>query len=116
MMNRPEGSVWPALLTRPVAVVDRQEYDVLIADRELLSTAFVRQRIWTILAIFTLVITAAFVGFVGGFWVGQHINDESFKAACSRVVDEALRNATPQRGRVMQIEDLATSPVQQISQ
>jgi hypothetical protein len=115
-MNTPQRSGWPALLTTPVAVVDRQEYDVLIADRELLSTAFVRRRIWTILALFTLVITAVLVGFVGGFWVGQHANDESFKAACSRVVDEALRNARPQRGRVLQIEDVAASPVQEISQ
>lgn len=116
MMNRPEGSVWPALLTKPVAVVDRQEYDVLIADRERLSTAFVRQKIWTILAIFTLVITATLLGFIGGFWVGQHANGESFKAACSRVVDEALRNARPERGRVMQFEDGAAFPVQEISQ
>jgi len=116
MMNRLESSGWPALLTKPVAVVDRREYDVLIADREFLSTAFVRQRIWTILGVFTLVITAALVGFVGGFWVGQHTNDESFKAACSRVVDEALRSAKPQRARVVHLEDIAAGPVQEVSQ
>ena len=116
MVNGPESSGWPALLTKPVAVVDRQEYDVLIADRELLSSAFVRQRIWTILAVFTLVITTALVGFVGGFWVGQHTNDESFKAACSRVVDEALRSAKPQRSRVVPVEDIAAGPVHEMSQ
>lgn len=116
MMNRPASSAWPALLTTPVAVVDRQEYDVLIADRELLSTAFVRQRVWTILAVFTLVMTAALMAFVGGFWVGQHTNDESFKAACSRVVDEALRSAKPQRARVVHLEDIAAGPVHEVSQ
>ena len=116
MMNRPESSGWPALLTTPVAVVDRQEYDVLIADREFLSTAFVRHRIWTILGVFTLIITTALVGFVGGFWVGQHTNDESFKAACSRVVDETLRSAKPQRSRVVHVEDIAASPVHEVSQ
>ena len=116
MMNRPQRSGWPALLTTPVAVVDRQEYDVLIADRELLSTAFVRQRIRTILGVFTFVISAALVGFVGGFWVGQHTNHESFKAACSRVVDEALRSAKPQRSRVVHVEDVAAGPVHEVSQ
>ncbi|KRT70528.1 MAG: hypothetical protein XU15_C0004G0104 [candidate division NC10 bacterium CSP1-5] len=116
MMNRPQRSGWPALLTTPVAVVDRQEYDVLIADRELLSTAFVRQRIQTILGVFTLVMTAALLAFVGGFWVGQHTNDESFKAACSRVVDEALRSAKPQRSRVVHVEDVAAGPVHGVSQ
>jgi hypothetical protein len=100
-----------------VAVIDRQEYDVLIADRELLSSAFVRRRIWTILAVFTLVITTALMGFVGGFWVGQHINDESFKAACSRVVDETLRNAKPQRSRLLlHFEDVAAGLVHEASQ
>ena len=116
MMNGLESSGWPALLTKPVAVVDRQEYDVLIADREFLSTAFVRQRIWTILGVFTFVITAALVGFVGGFWVGQHTNDESFKAACSRVVDETLRSAKPQRSRVVHVEEIAAGPVHEVSQ
>ena len=116
MMNRLESSGWPTLLTKPVAVVNRHEYDVLIADREFLSTAFVRQRIWTILAVFTLVITAALVGFVGGFWVGQHTNDESFKAACSRVVDEALRSVKPQRTRVVHVEEIAAGPVHEVSQ
>jgi nitrate/TMAO reductase-like tetraheme cytochrome c subunit len=116
MMNRPQRSGWPTLLTTPVAVIDRREYDVLIADRELLSTAFVRQRIRTILGVFTFVISAALVGFVGGFWVGQHTHDESFKAACSRVVDEALRSAKPQRSRVVRIEDVAAGPVHEVSQ
>ena len=115
-MNTPQHSRWPALLTKPVAVVNRHEYDVLIADRELLSSAFVRQRIWTILAVFTLVITTALVGFVGGFWVGQHTNHESFKAACSRVVDEALRSPKPQRSRVVHVEDIAAGPAQEVSQ
>jgi type VI protein secretion system component VasK len=116
MMNRPESSRWPALLTKPVAVVDRQEYDVLIADRELLSRAFVRQRVWTILIVFTLVVTAALLAFVGGFWVGQHSNNESFKAACSRVVDETFRSAKPQRSRVVHVEDIAAGPVHEMSQ
>ena len=115
-MNTPQHSRWPALLTKPVAVVNRHEYDVLIADREFLSTAFVRQRIWTILAVFTVVITAALMGFVGGFWVGQHTNDESFKAACSRVVDEALRSVKPQRTRVVHVEEIAAGPVHEVSQ
>jgi hypothetical protein len=115
MMNRPRSSGWPALSTTPVAVVDRQEYDVLIADREFLSSALVRQNIWTMLAVFTFVITAAFVGFVGGFWVGQHTNDESFKAACSRVVDETFRSARPQRSRVVYVEDIAAGPVHELS-
>ena len=116
MMDRPQRSGWPALLTTPVAVVDRQEYDVLIADRELLSTAFIRQRIRTILAVFTLVLTAAVLAFVGGFWVGQHTHEESFKAACSRVVDEALRSAKPLRSKVVRIENVAASPLTEVSQ
>ena len=114
MMNRPQRSGWPALLTTPVAVVDRQEYDVLIADRELLSTAFVRQRIRTILGVFTLVMMAALLGFFGGFWVGQHANDESFKAACSRVVDDAVKDVKCPGGNVGQVQDLPANPVQRV--
>jgi nitrate/TMAO reductase-like tetraheme cytochrome c subunit len=116
MMNRPRSSGWPALLVTPVAVVDRQEYDVLVADREFLSSALVRQKVWTILVVFTLVMTAALLGFVGGFSVGQHTNDESFKAACSRVVNETLKSAKPQRSKVVYAEGVAASPVHEVSQ
>ncbi|MGH7473001.1 MAG: hypothetical protein ACREJW_03590, partial [Candidatus Methylomirabilales bacterium] len=90
MINGEQDPGRAALLTKPVVVVDREGFEAVIAERDLLSTASDRHRVRTILGIFTLVMMAALLGFFGGFWVGQHANDESFKAACSRVVDEAM--------------------------
>ncbi|MCI0483321.1 MAG: hypothetical protein L0Y78_01930, partial [candidate division NC10 bacterium] len=99
-------------LTKPVVVVDREGYEAVIAERDIHSTADARHRVRMILAIFTLLITGVLVGFFGGFWVGQHTNGESFKAACSRVVDEALKDAKCPGGNVAQIEDVSTDPMQ----
>ncbi len=103
-----------ALLTKPVVVVDREGYEVVIAERDFHSTADARHRVRAILAIFTLLITGVLVGFFGGFWVGQHTNSESFKAACSRVVDEALRDAKCPGGNVGRIEDVPGDQVQKV--
>jgi len=91
--NGVQNSGQAALLTKPVVVVDREGYEAVIAERDLHSTAAVRHGVRAILGVFTLVMIAALLGFFGGFMVGQHTNGESFKAACSRVVDEALKDA-----------------------
>lgn len=67
-----------------------------------------------ILGVFTIAMTAALLGFVGGFWVGQHANDESFKAACSRVVDQALKDVKCPGGTVGQIQDVPVDHVQKV--
>jgi hypothetical protein len=99
---------------RPVAVVDRKEYDALVAERDLLSTALVRRRVGALLAAFTLAMGAALGAFMGGFWVGQLMNDESFKAACSRVVDEAVKGVRSQGGKMVQIEAPPADPVEKV--
>jgi hypothetical protein len=114
MIDGAQDSGRAALLTKPVVVVDREGFEAVIAERDHLSTASDRQRVRTILGVFTLLIAAALVGFVGGFWVGQHANDESFKAACSRVVDDAVKDVKCPGGNVGQIQDLPANPVQRV--
>jgi len=112
--NGAQDSKRAALLTKPVVVVDREGFEAVIEERDLLSTASDRQRVRTILGVFTLVMMAALLGFFGGFWVGQHTNDESFKAACSRVVDQALKDVKCPNGNVGQIQDVPSGSVQKV--
>jgi len=114
MINGAQDSGRAALLTKPVVVVDREGFEAVIAERDHLSTASARQTVRTILGVFTLVMIAALLGFFGGFWVGQHANDESFKAACSRVLDEALKDVKCPGGNVGQIQDVPADPVQKV--
>ena len=114
MTNGAQESGRAALLTKPVVVVDREGFEAVIAERDLLSTASDRQRVRTILGVFTLIMIAALLGFFGGFWVGQHTNDESFKAACSRVVDEAVKDVKCPGGTVGQIQDVPADQVQKV--
>jgi hypothetical protein len=114
MTNGAQDSQRAALVTKPVVVVDREGFDAVIAERDLLATASDRQRIRTILGIFTIAVTAALLGFVGGFAVGQHANDESFKAACSRVVDEAVKTVKCPNGNVGQVQDISADQVQRV--
>jgi hypothetical protein len=102
------------LFTKPVTVIHREEYSALLAERDSLSTAHIRQRVVTILGAFTLAVAASLVGFVGGFWVGHHTNDQSFKAACSRVVDEALQNAQERAAKLPRDEETAAGSVQTV--
>jgi hypothetical protein len=114
-MQRPEEEGATAVRGQPVALVDRDEYHALLAEREFLSTAFVRQRVVTIVGAFTLAIAASLTAFLGGFWVGQRINDESFKAACSRVVDETMKNTKTQGNRTLQVDGLPPDQAQKVS-
>ncbi|KRT70525.1 MAG: hypothetical protein XU15_C0004G0101 [candidate division NC10 bacterium CSP1-5] len=114
MISGEQGSGRAALLTKPVVVVDREGYEAVIAERDFHSTASVRQRVRMILGVFTIAMTAALLGFVGGFWVGQHANNESFKAACSRVVDEAVKDVKCPGANVGQIQDVPADPVQRV--
>lgn len=110
--NGMQDSGRAALLTKPVLIVDREGYEAVIAERDFHSTAAARHRVRMILGLFTIAITATLVGFVGGFWAAQDTNGESFKAACSRVVDETLKDAKCPGGNVAQIEDVSTDPMQ----
>ncbi|MGH7371470.1 MAG: hypothetical protein ACREJK_06445 [Candidatus Methylomirabilales bacterium] len=114
MISGEQDSGRAALLTKPVVVVDREGYEAVIAERDFHSTASVRQRVRMILGVFTIAMTAALLGFVGGFWVGQHANNESFKAACSRVVDEAVKDVKCPGANVGQIQDVPADPVQRV--
>jgi hypothetical protein len=104
-----------AVLATPVVMLDRDEYAALVSEVEFLSTAFVRQRVVSIVGGFTLAIAAALVAFLGGLSVGQRINDESFKFACSRVVDEAVKKVKISGARVLQMDDLSPDAVQKVS-
>jgi hypothetical protein len=93
-----------ALTTKPVVVVTREGFEAVIAERDRLSTASESQRVRMLLGLFTIALTAALLGFVGGFSVGQHTNDESFKAACSRVVDETMKTVKCPNGNAIRSE------------
>ena len=112
MTDRLQDPGRPAFSMKPVAVIDREEYNTLLAERDSLSTAYLRQRAVTIVGVFTLAVVASLLGFVGGFWVGQHTNDQSFKAACSRVIDEAVSIARPRATKLVYIQEAAAEPVQ----
>jgi hypothetical protein len=114
MTNGAQDAQRAALLTKPVMVVDREGFDTVIAERDFLATASDRQRVRMLLGLFTIAISAALLGFVGGFAVGQHTNDESFKAACSRVVDQTLKTVKCPNGNVGQIQDIPAEQVQKV--
>lgn len=105
MTERTEDSERADPSTNPVAVVDRDKYDTLVTERDLLLSAYLRQRVGTLIVAFMIATTAALMGFWGGFAAGQQTNQESFKTLCSQIVDEAVKkfnrngNAMAKNGR-----------------
>lgn len=100
MSERPEAPEQPEISANRVTMVERDKYDALVNERDFLLSAFLRRRVVAIVAAFLLATTTALAGFWGGFAVGQQTNQESFKALCSQVVDEAMKRLAPQKKTV----------------
>jgi hypothetical protein len=105
MRERPVVSGRDDPLTKRVTVIDPEKFNALVTERDLLLSAHLRRRIGTLVAVFILATAAALAGFWGGFAVSQRTNQESFKALCSEVVDQAMKkfeprmNASPKKNR-----------------
>lgn len=91
MSKEPEDPMRADFSTKPVAVVDREEYQALVTDHNFLLSAYLRRRVGTLIVAFVFATTTALAGFWGGFAAGQQANHESFKALCSQVVDQAIK-------------------------
>lgn len=92
MSKRPEDPKRVDSFMNQVAVVDREKYEALVTECNFLLSAYLRRRVGTLIVAFVFATTTALAGFWGGFAAGQQINQESFKALCSQVVDQAIKN------------------------
>lgn len=104
MSKRPEDPKRSDSSMKQVAVVDREKYEALVTERNFLLSAYLRRRVGTLIVAFVFATTTALAGFWGGFAAGQQTNQESFKALCSKVVDQAIKrfqtNTTTKNNRL----------------
>lgn len=107
MRVRSEGPERASLLSNPVAIVDRTNYEALVAERDLLSSAHARQRIRATIVACVFAIAAAFAGFAGGFSASQRLNDTSFKMLCSRVLNTVIQSRGPQRKTPLPVKSVS---------
>ena len=91
MSKRPEDPKRSDSSMKQVALVDREKYEALVTERNFLLSAYLRRRVGTLIVAFVFATTTALAGFWGGFAAGQQTNQESFKALCSKAVDQAIK-------------------------